>query len=131
MKPEESGSPQSWIKYAKSNLRLADKGGQVKGVLYEDLCFNAQQAAEKALKALCLHKEIDFPKTHSIVRLMDILEENGVNIPDEIKEGDILTDYAVQTRYPGWAEAITQEEYTEAIQLAARILFWAEKSIDQ
>lgn len=127
MKLDDANNPHRWIKHAKSNLRLAENGGNLSGVLYEDLCFNAQQAAEKALKALCVHKKIDFPKTHSIVRLMDILEENGINIPDNVKEGNILTDYAVQTRYPGWAEEVTQEEYVEAIQLAARVLFWAEK----
>jgi len=108
---------------------LAERGSRLKGVLLEDLCFNAQQAAEKALKAVCIHHNIDFPKTHSLVRLIDLLEAQGLSLPDEIKEADILTQYAVQTRYPGWDEAITPLEYQEALKLAARVLFWAEKMI--
>ena len=99
----------------------------MKGVLVEDLCFNAQQAAEKALKAICVHRGIDFPKTHSLVRLMDILESDELPIPEEIKVADILTQYAVQARYPTWDEAITNDEYRDALKLAAAVLFWAEK----
>jgi HEPN domain-containing protein len=54
MKPENPTDPGAWLVYARSNLKLAEKGGRLKGVLLEDLCFNAQQAAEKALKAVCL-----------------------------------------------------------------------------
>jgi len=69
---------------------------------------------------------IDFPKTHSLVRLIDILEENGVSLPENIKAADILTQYAVQSRYPDWIEEITNEEYREALNLAAQVVFWAE-----
>ncbi len=129
MKFDESANPHAWLIRAKSNLLLAEKGKKLKDVLLEDLCFNAQQAAEKALKAVCVAKNLDFPKTHSLVRLIDILEENGVKISDEIKEGGILTQYAVQARYPGWAEEITKDEYVEVLELAARIVFWAEALI--
>jgi len=37
-----------WLQRAESNLNLAKKG-KLEGVMLEDLCFEAQQAAEKAL----------------------------------------------------------------------------------
>jgi HEPN domain-containing protein len=64
-------------------LLLAQKG-QRKGVMLEDLCFYAQQAAEKALKAACIYREVEFPKTHSITLLLDILETAEVRIPRQI-----------------------------------------------
>jgi len=128
---DNPSNPQEWLRHARSNLRIAESGKRLKGVLLEDLCFNAQQAAEKALKAVCVQRRIEFPKTHSLVRLLDILESNEFPIPDEIKEADILTQYAVQARYPTWDEAISKEEYREALILAARVLFWAEKIIEQ
>jgi HEPN domain-containing protein len=97
--PADPSDPHAWITRAYSNLNLAEKG-RGKDVMLEDLCFNTQQAAEKALKAVCLFKELDFPKTHSIVRLLDIIESSGVVIPEIVKSGDILTQFAVQTRYP-------------------------------
>ena len=124
---ENPSNPQEWLRHARSNLKIADSGKRLKGVLVEDLCFNAQQAAEKALKAICIQRGIDFPKTHSLVRLMDILESDKFSVPDEIKEADILTQYAVQARYPTWDEEITNEEYLDALKLAAAVLFWAEK----
>lgn len=96
---------------------------------YEDLCFNAQQAAEKAIKAVCLARDLDFPKTHSLVRLMDILESAGVEIPENVSVADILTQYAVQSRYPSIVEDVTKEEYRDALKLAAQVVFWAEAII--
>jgi hypothetical protein len=49
---------------------------------------------------------------------MDILEANGMEIPENIKEADVLTQYSVQLRYPSWVEGVTAEEY--------RLAFWAE-----
>jgi hypothetical protein len=42
---------------------------------------------------------------------------------------DKMTQYAVETRYPSWVEEITKQEYKEAIVIAARVVFWAEKVI--
>jgi len=126
---ENPSNPQEWLRRARSNLKLAERGRRLKDVLLEDLCFNAQQAGEKALKAVCLKRGIDFPKTHSLVRLMDILEADGLQLPTEIKEADILTQYAVQARYPGFDEAVTLDEYRYALKLAARLLFWVEKEL--
>ena len=95
----------------------------MKGVAYEDLCFNAQQAAEKAIKAVCLARDLDFPKTHSLVRLMDILESDGVEIPKNVSDADILTQYAVQSRYPSIVEDVAKEEYRDALKLAAQVVF--------
>lgn len=95
----------------------------------EDLCFEAQQAAEKALKAVCVHYRLDFPKTHSLVLLMDILESSGLHIPPQVKAADILTQYAVQARYPGLGEAITEAEYHHVLELAQQLVSWAEVTL--
>jgi HEPN domain-containing protein len=106
-------------------------GPQHAEVLLEDLCWDAQQAAEKSLKALCLYRNIAFPKTHSLVRLMDLLESAGLAIPSEIKEADVLTRYAVETRYPGFEEEVTDAEYQVALRLAMYVVEWAERVIER
>ncbi|MEW6718346.1 MAG: HEPN domain-containing protein [Chloroflexota bacterium] len=130
MTPADPSDPQVWLRRAYSNLHLAEKG-RGKDVMLEDLCFNAQQAAEKALKAACLFKGLDFPKTHSLVRLMDILESSDATIPETVKSADILTQYAVQARYPGPVEEITAEEYKTALTLASQVVFWVESFISK
>jgi len=126
MKLKDPTGPQAWLLRAKGNLNLAENGGRLKGVLLEDLCFNAQQAAEKALKAVCLAQGMDIPKTHSLIHLMDILESRGIEIPKNVRDADILTQYAVQSRYPSLIEEITKSEYKDALKLAANVVFWAE-----
>ncbi|MEW6286425.1 MAG: HEPN domain-containing protein [Chloroflexota bacterium] len=129
MRHKDPTNPHVWLLRAKANLTLAEKGGRLKGVAYEDLCFNAQQAAEKALKAVCLAYELEFPKTHSLVHLIDILAAGGVEIPETVRDADILTQYAVQSRYPSVTEDITKDEYRDALKLASKVVFWAEKAI--
>ena len=84
-----------WLRRSKSNMARAKAGKVSPEIIYEDLCFDAQQAAEKALKALCIADGIVFPKTHDISFLIELLEKANVFIPDEIQNAKLLTDYAV------------------------------------
>ena len=120
----EPGEPGDWLRHAWSDLDLA-RVGQNSRILLEDLCFHAQQAAEKALKAVLVFRSVPFPKTHNIRTLMDLLPED-VNLQEEAEEAAILTDYAVLTRYPGDLEPVTEEEYLEAIRIAETMVQWAE-----
>ena len=121
-------NPRNWLARARSNLLLAEFGRQ-HGVFLEDLCFEAQQAAEKALKAVCVFYKVEFPKTHSLITLAGLLEQAGVQLPPEVRDADILTSYAVQARYPDWDEAVTELEYQRALTIARQVVAWAEKII--
>ena len=48
--PPEAGLPEDWVRYARSDLEIAE-GPPGPHVLLEMLCFHARQAAEKGLKA--------------------------------------------------------------------------------
>ena len=121
------GSAEDWLRYAKSDLELA-RIEKPEGVLLENLCFHAQQAAEKTLKAVLIFLEIDFPRTHNIRTLLDLLPE-GVDVPQEVEESAILTDYAVESRYPRNSEPVDDEEYRQVLDLAETVVSWAEKLI--
>ena len=60
-----------WLKRAKSNLGIAKAGKVFEDILYEDLCFDCEQAVEKALKALLVSFDVSFPWTHSMVILLN------------------------------------------------------------
>ena len=122
-----SGSPADWLRYARSDLELA---GIIKPeeVLFEGLCLHAQQATEKALKAVLIAKGIPPPKTHNIRVLLDLLSQVIV-VPREIEDSAGLTDYAVISRYPGDFEPVDGEEYKEALRLAKTVVIWAEKIV--
>jgi HEPN domain-containing protein len=129
MPPERNqpGSPEDWLLYAHSDLELA-KISPPSGVLLEALCFHAQQAAEKTLKAILVFYQIPFQKTHSIRMLLDLLS-NSLSVPGEIDDSASLTDYAVMGRYPGNIEPIDEKEYRETIALAEAVVSWAEDVI--
>ena len=55
------GTPGEWLRRAKGNLALA-KQRKPRDAYWEDLCFEAEQAVEKALKAVLRSRGIDFPK---------------------------------------------------------------------
>lgn len=61
--------------------------------------FHAQQAVEKALKALLDFKQITYPKTHNLLILVDLLREAGFPSPANERSLVLLIRYAVEGRY--------------------------------
>ena len=121
-------SYEEWLKRARSSLELA-KSLDNELVYYEDLCFQAQQAAEKALKGLLVYYGVEFEKTHNFFILLQKLEKHA-EIIDEIKDVLKLYNYAVQTRYPGDYVKIEKEEYEQSILIAEKCLNWVDKKIN-
>ena len=95
----------------------------------EDLCFEAQQAAEKAIKAVMIARGIDFPYVHDLALLLSTLEDAGENVPNAVRRSARLTVYAVDTRYPGVGGPVSAKEYRDAIVIAEGAVRWAEGSI--
>ncbi len=121
------GNPADWLRYARSDLELA-RVVRPDEVLFEGLCFHAQQAAEKALKAVLITKGVPPPKTHNIRTLLDLLPQEVI-APQEIEDAVSLTDYAVTSRYPGDFESVDEKEYKETVRLAENVVLWAERII--
>jgi HEPN domain-containing protein len=121
--------PREWLRRAASNLARARAGRPGPEVLYDDLCFDAQQAAEKAIKAVLVHRSIDFPKTHDIARLLTIAAQAGIPVGNELPDAAALTPYAAAGRYPtSWGDT-EESEYRDAVRLAERVVRWAESVI--
>jgi len=122
--------PREWLNRARSNLAQAREGSQIVAVYLEDLCFNAQQAAEKAIKALLIYLEIEFPYVHDLAELIGLLEQSGQEAPSEVQQAARLTRYAVVTRYPGLVGDVTRDQYDEAVATAEAVVRWAEGIIE-
>ena len=135
MSPESGqdlpGSPHEWMDHARSDLRLARLAAGDALIRREQACFHAQQAAEKAIKAVLLFKKSTFPLTHDIEELLEIAKKNEISLPDEVQEANLLTPYAVQTRYPGSWEEISRADLSEAIRVAEITVTWANETINK
>ena len=119
--------PREWLNRARSNLSRAKS--RIPEVYLEDLCFDAQQAAEKAIKALLVKKGIAFPYVLDIAYLLTLVEQTAVQIPDPVRRAEDLTRYAVVTRYPGLTEPVSESHYRDALLSAEAVVRWAEEEI--
>jgi HEPN domain-containing protein len=119
--------PREWLNRARSNLVQAK--AKRRGVYLEDLCFHAQQAAEKAIKALLIKLDVNFPYVHDLAELLTLVEKAGQAVPESVRQAERLNKFAVFTRYPGIAPSIKEKEYRETVETAARVVNWAENII--
>jgi HEPN domain-containing protein len=116
-----------WLDRAKSSLAIS-KNKTDEDIFFEDLCFQAQQAVEKAVKGLLIFYNVEPEKTHNLVLLIKELSKY-FTVPDEINDAVILNDYAIQTRYPGEYTPIEKNEYNEAIMVAENCVNWIKNKI--
>jgi HEPN domain-containing protein len=90
--------------------------------------FHAQQAAEKALKAVLASCGDEFPWTHDLRHLMERLEAIGMRLPDPLGDVRELAPWAVEFRY---GETIDDQlDREQARTLARDVIAWAAESID-
>jgi HEPN domain-containing protein len=94
-----------WIIKAENDFKNALYSLKMsRGCPTDTVCFHAQQCVEKYLKAFLVVKDIDFPRTHDIEKLVSLLPED-IWLRLSIEEQRRLTSYATVTRYPGEYEA--------------------------
>lgn len=109
--------------FARSDLALARRSPEP-DVLPETLCFHAQQAAEKALKAVLIRASVAPPKTHDLALLLKLVPARYPPLPDPVAVAE-LTGYAVAARYPGVEEEVTPLDLREAVASAESVVDWA------
>lgn len=116
--PELLVKIQQWVEFAEDNLRFAKHGLTLStSVPYRLIAYHAQQCAEKYLKAYLVSRMVDFPHTHNIGYLLEVIRE-GTSWMLELEDAEYLTTFSVTTRYPGIDKPVTKEEAITAIQLA-------------
>ncbi|PWU12885.1 MAG: DNA-binding protein [Bdellovibrio sp.] len=84
----------SWILQAESDMRAVTD--LIKNGHFAQACFNAQQAAEKALKALAFFRGSELVKSHSITTIAKDLGINGLLATYAVK----LDLFYLAARYP-------------------------------
>jgi HEPN domain-containing protein len=117
--PEMLKELERWVHYAEDDLKVAEL------ILDNDhvpsaACFNAQQCAEKSIKASLVFLQVPFLKTHDLNRLRDLLPE-GWDVKEEFPDLRQLSSWAVEPRYPGDLVEATREDAVSAINQAKEI----------
>ena len=116
--------PREWLNRARSDLAIAR--ADIPEAYPEDLCFHAQQAAEKAMKGILTMHGVQFPYLHDLGLFAEMLEETGEIVPEAARLADRLTDYARIFRYPSEFPMATEQDLAYAIEIAEAVVRWAE-----
>lgn len=119
--PEHIQEAMRWLVYAREDLQTAKLILDHPTIAYRHVCGLSQQATEKALKAALIFLQIEFPRTHDL----DVLR-NRIPSDWSLKQSNpdlaVLTEWAVESRYPGdWPEA-NKSDAESAFNQASQIL---------
>ena len=110
-----------WITFANEDLQFAQHGLTItKKPPHRLIAFHAQQSVEKYLKAFLVFKNVDFPHTHNISRLLELCSKYNTWSTD-LKDAKQLTAFAISSRYPGEDEEVTRDEAVKAVFIAANV----------
>lgn len=90
-----------WLNKADEDFRVAERELAAEPPAFSAVCFHAQQAVEKAMKALLVDLGVDFPRTHDLKFLLDLIKSK-TPVFNDLKEALVnLSVSAVEVRYPG------------------------------
>jgi HEPN domain-containing protein len=123
----------SHIDYAEALLRKARDDGYVVRCMAADasapdwiIGFHAQQAVEKAIKSVLTRHEVEFPRTHNLSMLIELLRQHGIAVPPDADALARLTPFGVALRYDDSAgEDEPTLDRVWAVDVVRRALDWA------
>lgn len=117
-----------WLAKAEDDLAAARiiLGGSLSS--WGNSSFHSQQAAEKALKALLVRHQVNFPRGHDIAALLLLAESRAPGIAAALNRAQTLTTYAVETRYPG-SEPVSRAEAARHADLADGVLTYVRRQL--
>ena len=91
--------PEVLLRKAKQDELAVEKLLDDRDIEDDLIGFHAQQAAEKMLKALLAARGVDYPKTHNLRVLVELLSAEGLQLPEKLAEIDRLTQFGTTFRY--------------------------------
>ena len=83
--------------------------------------FLSQQSVEKYLKAFLIFRGIEFPRTHDIHKLLQLVATADAEMAASLADTDLLTPFGVEVRYPGDKPEMLPGGASESIELARRV----------
>lgn len=111
---------QQWLDKARKDLNAGEILLRQDFEDYENAAFHTQQAAEKFIKALLVRHQIEFPKSHDIALLRQLVARVDPRLAEKLATADPLTPYGVEFRYPGDLPSVTREDGKKALRLAGQ-----------
>ncbi|MGQ0536042.1 MAG: HEPN domain-containing protein [Methanobacteriota archaeon] len=112
-----------WLEIAAEDLKVADLLAE-RGHA-EAAAFHAQQAGEKALKAVLIERTGRYPRIHDVVQLA-----REAKAPESLGSPcERLSLAYVASRYPGAGNAVSDARARQLVEDAQEVTGWARRQI--
>ena len=111
-----------WLVRADHDIITAKQTLLLVGGPTDTPCFHAQQAIEKALKALLTGYQVRFPRTHDLLRVLDLALTFIPELNEYREEFADMETYAVDIRYPDLGFDPSRDEALAALALSEKIV---------
>jgi HEPN domain-containing protein len=114
---------------AEQDMAVLKKWRSDPDIAVKILGFHAQQAAEKMLKAILVHNNIEYPLTHRLTDLIDLILDSGLDFPKNFEDVRYLTPFAVEFRYDIYEKDEEEIDFNEIYALLLNIRGWIKQNI--
>lgn len=121
------------LERATDDLRMLQRLAGDSGMPLWGIGFHAQQAVEKSLKAALACAAIEYPRTHDVALLLDLIAREGIGPPRYAQMLPGLTPFAVQMRYPHVPAPTSLPGNLTALALCEQVrdtIAWARRFVD-
>lgn len=125
---DRSDQAQVFLHKAEADQAALFKLSEDKEIADEVLGFHAQQAVEKALKAVCCGLDIEPPRTHDLELIKELIGRAGCELPGYLDQIAELSPFAVEFRYGD----PTEDELLDrpaTVELVGHVVDWCRNQL--
>jgi HEPN domain-containing protein len=119
-----------WLRLAREDMAAAEHLAEAAHLPHRVACLLAQQAAEKAIKAVLVAEDLDPPKLHDLQRLLERCASPIMAALDEPALED-LSRWSIAGRYPADVDEGTAADVAVCLDMAGRVLERAAQAATQ
>lgn len=109
-----------WITLADQDEASARYLAGMRPMPLEVICFHCQQAVEKTMKAALAKYELEIPRTHDLLELLDLVTVLFPSIASLEPNLLGLNDFAVVVRYPSHVP-LEEQDALDALKAVEKI----------
>ena len=128
--PKRIEAAQNWMRLAAEDLESAEHMPHNLSGRFRNVCFFAQQAAEKAIKAALALEAVPFPFLHDLDELRELLPD-GWDVHEVTLHLHDLTEWAVRGRYADPRELPAESDAIHALDLARTVFQSIKREFDR
>jgi HEPN domain-containing protein len=111
----------AWLAKAENDVLNIENNLAAERVPWDTVCFHAQQAVEKTMKALLLFHRLPASRTHDLVVLLTECVAVEPSIADLEVDCQTFAPFAVPVRYPGDLPEPGEHDARELIAAMKRV----------